>query len=158
MFQPFDSLYCLSMTDRPTEAASRLAAGLRAARLSRGLSQQALAERADLSVTGIQRIESGERWPRAGTLDALARALSCEVTALFGGPTGTRATERPASFGRGHPCGTTGRPQHESPMVLLPFDLDREAAALVRDVARAACRLEPAALRALRDLLVTLGE
>ncbi len=50
---------------------------IRAARRQRGLTQAALAERAGLSPETVSAIERGKHVPRADTVIALARALSC---------------------------------------------------------------------------------
>lgn len=57
---------------------------LKKLRAARGLSQEALAERAGLSKNAISSFERGERFPRARTLDGLARGLSVEPSALVG--------------------------------------------------------------------------
>lgn len=56
-------------------------------RLRQGLTQQALAERADLEYKYVQKIESG-RWPglQLRTVERLARALGVEVWQLVGPP------------------------------------------------------------------------
>ena len=63
-----------------------LAKNLKELRDARGLTQAALAERADLSEQAVQLVESKRRWPRAETLDAFARALGVPVAALFAQP------------------------------------------------------------------------
>lgn len=47
-------------------------------RKHRGLTQQQLAERVDLSVSSISQLETGEQGFSEGTLEALAFALRCE--------------------------------------------------------------------------------
>jgi transcriptional regulator with XRE-family HTH domain len=51
---------------------------LRHLRLQRGLSQERLAELAELSINAISSFERGLRFPRPRSLDALARALGAE--------------------------------------------------------------------------------
>lgn len=51
---------------------------LRHLRLQRGLSQERLAELAELSINAISSFERGLRFPRPKSLDALARALGAE--------------------------------------------------------------------------------
>jgi transcriptional regulator with XRE-family HTH domain len=51
---------------------------LRHLRLQRGLSQERLAELANLSINAISSFERGLRFPRPKSLDALARALGAE--------------------------------------------------------------------------------
>ena len=48
---------------------------IRDARASRGLSQDALAERAGISQPSLSQIETGDTTPRLETLDAIADAL-----------------------------------------------------------------------------------
>lgn len=59
-----------------------LADKLIAHRQRRGLSQESLAEAANLSLRTVQRIEKGENIPRGFTLQALATALQLPVEAL----------------------------------------------------------------------------
>ncbi len=61
-----------------------LAQKIKALRTARGLSQQALAERAGLSENMVGAIERGERFASAPTFEALARALSADLDPLFG--------------------------------------------------------------------------
>jgi len=51
-------------------------------RIKKGLTQEELAERTNLSVRTIQRIESGEVDPRTYTLSLLAEALDVELESL----------------------------------------------------------------------------
>jgi transcriptional regulator with XRE-family HTH domain len=65
---------------RPIEAAEiphleALGARLAAVRRDRGLAQDTLAEAAELSTSGIRRIEAGTRRTRRSTLDRIAAAL-----------------------------------------------------------------------------------
>ena len=54
---------------------------LRRYRLSIGLTQQALAQRAGLSLRGLSDLERGiRRWPYAGTVDRLVDALELGPT------------------------------------------------------------------------------
>lgn len=52
-------------------------------REGQGLSQEALAERARLNATHISQIETGRRWPKPSTVDALAYGLGVSVSELF---------------------------------------------------------------------------
>lgn len=54
-----------------------------AIRKSRGLTQQQLAERIEMSVVAIAYIETGKRWARLGTLTKIANALEVDVAELF---------------------------------------------------------------------------
>lgn len=60
-----------------------LAATIRAQRLAKGLSQDKLAAKAELSTRHIQSIESGEKQPTVDTIFKLARALDEDFTALL---------------------------------------------------------------------------
>jgi transcriptional regulator with XRE-family HTH domain len=59
---------------------------LRAAREDRGLTQADLAERAGLAPQAVGAFESGVRFPRAGSIAALAEALDLSVAELFREP------------------------------------------------------------------------
>ena len=61
-----------------------IAATLREERTRSGLTLEALAQRADLSVPHLSRLESGERQPSVGALLALSRALGISMSALLG--------------------------------------------------------------------------
>ncbi len=61
----------------------KLGARLRAARTKRGLSQAALATKADLSRIYIAKLEAGERAPSLATLEGLAKALRVKVVDLL---------------------------------------------------------------------------
>lgn len=65
-----------------TEKVSR---NLRAARLAKKLTQQALAAKAGLSTSFISMLERGRRSPPLDTLEALAGALGVRPTALLEG-------------------------------------------------------------------------
>lgn len=54
-------------------------------RKSRGITQQELAERINMSVVAIAYIETGKRWARLGTLSKIAKALKVDVSDLFKG-------------------------------------------------------------------------
>ncbi len=54
-------------------------------RMTRRLSQEKLAEKADLSRRHVQRIEAGDRNPSAEMLIKLRRALECTWDELFAG-------------------------------------------------------------------------
>lgn len=66
--------------DRDLEAVGR---EIRRQRINRDLSQEALAERADLHRNYVGMLERGERNPSATTLVRLARALGIPVADLF---------------------------------------------------------------------------
>lgn len=54
-------------------------------RKSRGVTQQQLAERINMSVVAIAYIETGKRWARLGTLNKIANNLKVNVADLFKG-------------------------------------------------------------------------
>lgn len=54
-------------------------------RKSKGMTQNQLAERVNMSVVTIAYIETGKRWVRLATLDKIARALKVSVSELFRG-------------------------------------------------------------------------
>jgi transcriptional regulator with XRE-family HTH domain len=66
-----------------TDTQSRLAARLRRLRAERGLTLDALAERAGVSRAMISLIERGESSPTAAVLDRLAAGLGVTIASLF---------------------------------------------------------------------------
>jgi transcriptional regulator with XRE-family HTH domain len=54
-------------------------------RRSRGMTQEQLAERADVTPLSIGFIEQGRRWPRLVTLQKLAKCLNVSVAEFFKG-------------------------------------------------------------------------
>ncbi|MFB8276977.1 helix-turn-helix domain-containing protein [Nocardia colli] len=54
-------------------------------RSSRGLTQEQLAERSDLAVATIAKIEQGKRWARLTTLQRLAKTLRVTTDELLRG-------------------------------------------------------------------------
>lgn len=54
-------------------------------RKSRGVTQQELAEKVNMSVVAIAYIETGKRWARLGTLSKIAKSLKVDVADLFKG-------------------------------------------------------------------------
>src|SRR5690349_13366460 len=66
------------------EGTSGVGQRLREARDARGWTQGQLAEKSQVSRTLISRIESGERFPKIGTLEKLATALRVPVERLTG--------------------------------------------------------------------------
>ena len=70
---------------RRRDALEAFAANLRQAREPAGLTQERLAELADLHMTGVGRIERGERDPGARTVARLAKSLGLEPGELFEG-------------------------------------------------------------------------
>ena len=66
------------------EARKRYLSGLRPMRKKAGLTQDELAAVAGVSKQSVSLWESGDRWPSAEHLPALARACGCEITDLYG--------------------------------------------------------------------------
>ena len=60
-----------------------LGKGIRFYRQQRQLSQAALAEKANISITFLSNIERGIKYPTSDTLSALANGLDVEVFELF---------------------------------------------------------------------------
>jgi transcriptional regulator with XRE-family HTH domain len=60
-----------------------LGKGIRFYRQQRQLSQAALAEKADISITFLSNIERGIKYPTSDTLSAIANGLGVEVYELF---------------------------------------------------------------------------
>ncbi|MFC1460983.1 helix-turn-helix domain-containing protein [Verrucomicrobiota bacterium] len=60
---------------------------LREIRESRGLTQQALAERSGITSQAITQVETGRRKPSFGTLVAIAQGLGMSLDSLVGVPT-----------------------------------------------------------------------
>ena len=71
----------------PKEAKYLKAFGKRVAeiRRSKGLTQDQLAERANITSLSISYIEQGRRWPRLVTLQKLAKCLGVPIAELFKG-------------------------------------------------------------------------
>lgn len=74
-----------------TDIDARLGARVKALRAERGLTLEALAERADVSRAMLSRIERGESSPTAQLLGKICGGLGVTLSVLFA------ATERPAS-------------------------------------------------------------
>lgn len=54
-------------------------------RRSRGLTQEQLAEQADITSLSLSYIEQGRRWPRIATLHKLADCLNVSIAEFFKG-------------------------------------------------------------------------
>lgn len=67
----------------PISLGQRFGTHVRSLRDARSLTQEALAERSDLSVDAIRRIERGGFSPSLNTLAALARGLDVSLATLF---------------------------------------------------------------------------
>ena len=61
----------------------RLAKRIKALREQRGLTQEALAEKAGVSRGYLARLETGRHGPRVSTVEKLAKALRVKVTDLL---------------------------------------------------------------------------
>lgn len=68
---------------RADELSTELGQRIRALRLAKGLTQESLAEAADISVSYLSMIERGERMPHLLTLDAIAAALGDRLGEFF---------------------------------------------------------------------------
>jgi len=73
------------------EALSSLAENLREERTRAGLTLEQLAQRADLSIAHLSRLESGDRQPSVAALISLSRALGVSMSTLLGERRGTPA-------------------------------------------------------------------
>jgi transcriptional regulator with XRE-family HTH domain len=67
----------------PISLGRRFGAHIRALREARHLTQEALAERSELSVDSVRRIERGAFSPTLNTLAALAKGLEISLASLF---------------------------------------------------------------------------
>jgi transcriptional regulator with XRE-family HTH domain len=74
------------------DEARRFGRYIRQLREDRGLTQSELAERADLAVDSVRRIERGQLSPSLGSLAKLAAGMEISLHSLFGG------YEAPGSF------------------------------------------------------------
>ena len=61
---------------------ARLGARIRTLRQSKGLTQEALAERADVDVSYVAKVEGGKRLPSLDALRRFSRALDVPLTSL----------------------------------------------------------------------------
>ena len=52
---------------------------LKIMRIKNGMTQEELARKANISAVLVSLYERGQHFPRKGTLDALAKALNCDV-------------------------------------------------------------------------------
>lgn len=71
-----------STTRKPDPIDGVISAKITARRKSRGVSQQALAEKIGVGFQQIQKYESGENRVAASRLIRIARALGCKITDL----------------------------------------------------------------------------
>jgi transcriptional regulator with XRE-family HTH domain len=82
--------------DMTTERGETLAARLKSLRAAAGLTQQALATQAGLSMSLVTQLEYGLRSdPKLSTLQALARVLNVTLDQLAGGLTETPPAPEP---------------------------------------------------------------
>jgi len=63
--------------------AQKFAVNLKSERVRKKLSQEALARKADLSVSYVSMLERGQRTPPLDTLEVLARALGTSALSLI---------------------------------------------------------------------------
>jgi transcriptional regulator with XRE-family HTH domain len=54
-------------------------------RRARGFTQEALADKADITALSLGYIEQGRRWPRIATLQKLAKCLDVSIVEFFKG-------------------------------------------------------------------------
>ena len=73
----------MSKSPEQLDQLRRLGANVRRARLARGLTQEQLAERAELSLRNIQRIEAGQLDILVTTFLRVRRALRCPADQLL---------------------------------------------------------------------------
>jgi transcriptional regulator with XRE-family HTH domain len=73
----------MSADDSAAALAREIGERIRTLRLSRNLTQEQLAESADISVSFLSMIERGERTPHLVTLQALATALGDRIGDFF---------------------------------------------------------------------------
>jgi predicted ATPase/transcriptional regulator with XRE-family HTH domain len=124
---------------RPPEGAAGFGALLKQYRVARGLSQEALAERAGLSADAISALESGRRQaPHRDTVALLARAL--ELAAPERAALAAAVVRRRGAAGSGEP---PAPPRHNLPAPPTPL-IGRE-----RDEARAVALLRRPGVRLL---------
>ena len=76
----------------PNEFAITVGESIRSARQEQGWTQASLAERAELSVNYVARLERGELGPSLFVASRLASALGMPLEALVSGKSTTRAT------------------------------------------------------------------
>ena len=62
-----------------------LAKNVKSRRERMNISQTELGNRVGLSLSGIQKIERGDRWPSPDNVEKIANALGVPATALFSG-------------------------------------------------------------------------
>ena len=102
-----------------SRVALALGARLRAARLASGLTQQQLAERAEMDPAEICRYEKGARTPRLDTLVHLAGALGLPASAIVCGEEQVEAEQEIAAI----VAALRGRPPQELRRVRELVDL-----------------------------------
>lgn len=74
---------CSVATQRPRKPAQALGAALKEARLARGLTRAALAQKLEVDASSVYRWESGTREPCSDDLVALAHALGVSCSDLW---------------------------------------------------------------------------
>lgn len=72
-----------------------VAQNLRKTRHDRGLSQEEVARKAEVSVSYVSMLERGERTPPLDTLEHLAKALAVEPISLLQAEPGPRRRRKP---------------------------------------------------------------
>jgi len=73
------------MSNTEDKALKQFGSNIAKLRTAKGLTQEQLAEKANLDRMTIAFIEGGRRFPRMSTLQALAKALNTDINHLFSG-------------------------------------------------------------------------
>lgn len=87
----------MSRASTPSEFGSSLGAALAAGRRRRGLTQEEVAQRCEVSTSYIARVERGQRLPSPLVLDRLLRSLELTAGEVWPPP---RAAEQVPRYGR----------------------------------------------------------
>ena len=80
------NIYCVTRPQKIPSTRERFARNLREARQAKGLSQEALADAADLHRTYVGSVERGERNISIDNIERLAHALGVTAASLLGEP------------------------------------------------------------------------
>jgi transcriptional regulator with XRE-family HTH domain len=75
----------MSHTKDELQIMKKLGKNIANARISRGMTQEKLADLTEAGRRTIQSIENGERWPRPITLLRISRALKTPIVKFFSG-------------------------------------------------------------------------
>jgi transcriptional regulator with XRE-family HTH domain len=83
MFTPFFTPYGVVMSSNNATILKRFGVNLAKLRASKSLTQEQLADKANLDRMTIAFIEGGRRWPRLETLQSITAALGVKLQDLF---------------------------------------------------------------------------